>query len=321
MSDSPDLESWQQAATDAVDAIAARLGPRGQWPGWAYADADPAATGRLDIAAPLTALGMLALAELPLAGVPEVLAASRRHLELTVLAEGLWRYYANIPPDTDDSAMCALALGPDHPAVVGRTAQALTGTRLPNGLYPTWFTPGLNPVIDPVPNAHVVAVLGPGPATDDAVAWLIEVVAAGTEVADSVYYLDALDLHIALTRAVAAGVEALRPALAAASARAHARLLADGLSPYRTAQAIIVASHAEEADAVLLADAADHLLASRHATGLWPSDTLFVAGNTDAPGWWHYQSDAVTSALCARALVLASGAAGANGPGWQSATS
>ena len=132
MSDARGPAAWRDAAAAAVTAIAARLGPRGQWPGWVYADADPTASGRLDLAAPVTALGMLALAGVPLPGVPELLARSGRHLELTVLPGGLWRYYANIPPDTDDSAMCALAphcsssiFAPTNPASSRHTGQRI----------------------------------------------------------------------------------------------------------------------------------------------------------------------------------------------------
>lgn len=297
--------AWRDAAAAAVTAVDSRLGPRGQWPGWVYADADPAASGRRDIAAPVTALGMLAFAGLPLPGVPEVLARSGRHLELTVRPGGLWRYYANIPPDTDDSAMCALALGPDHPVVAGRTADSLTATRLADGPFPTWFAPGFAPVVDPVANAHVVAVVGPGPATEAAVAWLGEVIAAGREVAESAYYLDPLDLHVALTRAVGAGVTGLRPALATAAQRAHDRLLTSDLSAHRTAQAVVVAANGHPTEATALAQAADRLLNLRAAPGWWAADTLFVAANTEAPGRWRYQSEAVTSALCARALLVA----------------
>ena len=45
----------------------------------------------------------------------------------------------------------------------------------------------------------------------------------------------------------------------------------------------------------------------RNPDGTWPAETLFVAGNTARPGLWHYQSWAVVTAMCVRALVVAGG--------------
>ena len=294
---------WRNLAEAAVARLAAGLGPRGQWPGWVCPDAAPE-TGRRDLSAPLTALGILALRDLPLAGVDEIVRRSREHIELTVQPGGLWRYYANIPPDTDDTAMCALALGLDHPLVRGQTAASLAATRLADGRFPTWFEPGWTPAIDAVPNAHVVAVIGHGPATAAAIAWLLEVVASGQEVAKSLYYPDPLDLHLALTRAVAAGVDALRPAMEIAALRARERLCGGGLSPYRMAQALVVAAASANPGVAELREAAALLAHQAEPGGGWPADTLYVAGNTELGGLWHYQSWAVVTALCVRALVV-----------------
>ena len=297
---------WLGPAEAAVARLAEGLGSQGQWPGWTVPDAAPG-EGHADLSPPLTALGVLALRDLPVSGIPEVIRRSREHIERTALPGGLWRYYRNIPPDTDDTAMCALALGLDHPVVRGRTAASLAATRLDDGRFPTWFEPGWNPVVDAVPNAHVVAVVGPGPATDAAVAWLLGVVESGREAASSAYYPDPLDLHLALTRAAEAGVEALRPALETAASRALDRLRTEALSPYRTAQALVVAASASLPGGSIPAGAARRLVELAGPDGAWPAETLFVAGNTDRSGLWHYQSWAVVTAMCVRALVAAGG--------------
>jgi hypothetical protein len=214
----------------------------------------------------------------------------------------MWRYYADIPADTDDSAMCALALGPHHPLRTA-TCTALAATVLPDGRFPTWLEPGWDPAVDAVANAHVVAVLGEGEVTAAAVDWLREVVATGREVASCAFYVDPLDVHLAGRRAVEAGVGSLQPALEVAAERAQVRLAAGGLSPYRAAQALLVAG-SEVEPSVLDATRAE-LLAAREESGTWPRETMFVAGRTDAPGRWLYQSWAVVTALCARALVAA----------------
>jgi len=294
---------WREQADLAVNLLANLLGPRGQWPGWVCSEALYEA-GRKDISAPLTALGILALRDLPLAGVDDLVRRSREHIELTVQPGGLWRYYANIPPDTDDSAMCALALGLDHPLVAGRSTLSLAALRGADGRFPTWFEPGWNPVIDPVANTHVVAVIGGGPQTAAAIAWLLDVVATGRERAKSSYYPDPLDLHVALVRALEAGVTALRPAVEIAAVRAQERLGTGGLSPYRIAQAMVVASTAVQPDRPLLKQAAATLAAGADPAGGWPAETLFVCRTGTAGGLLHYQSRAVVTALCLRALVL-----------------
>lgn len=287
-----------------VDYLSRELGPHGQWPGMVFQD-EVTDAGRKDIAPPLTALGVLALRGLPLTGVDDLVRRSLVHIERTVRPGGLWRYYANIPPDTDDSALCALALGREHPLVHGRTSSALIALRLPDGRFPTWFEPGWGPVVDAVANAHATALIGPGPETEAAVVWLLDVVASGREVASSAYYPDPLDLHMALTRAVDAGVETLKPALDIAAERALHRLQMRDLTSYRIAQAIVVAGCASRHSALVLTDAATDLAAQVEPGGCWPADTLFVAGRTGRDGFFRYQSRAVVTALCLRALVVA----------------
>jgi hypothetical protein len=291
------MTTTSDAAQRALQVLAASVGPRGQWPSWAVTDpvTDP---GRRDISPPITAMGILALRGVPEAG--DIIARSVQHLELTVLPGGMWRYYANIPPDTDDSAMCALALGQSHP-LVAQTRATITSTLLPDGRFPTWYEPEWAPAVDVVPNANIVALLGEVTETAAAIDWLLDIVAAGREVESSPFYLDALDVHLAIRRAVDAGVEPLRPALSSAVERAVDRLKSGELSPYRTAQALVVAG--TTTDTAIRDAATRSLLRSRSADGTWSRETLFVAARTDAPGRWLYQSWSVVTALCTRALL------------------
>jgi hypothetical protein len=285
------------AARTALDVVAASLGPRGQWPSWAITEPSPG-PGERDISPPITAMGMLAVQGL--AEADDLLARSRMHLELTVLPGGMWRYYANIPPDTDDSAMCALALGPRH-LIAEQTRATIAATVLPDGRFPTWFEPGWHAAVDAVPNANIVALLGEVEETAAAVEWLVTVIETGHEVQSSLFYIDALDLHLAIRRAVDAGVTSLRSSLAIAQERARQRIAAGGLSPYRCAQAVAVAQGT--LDQPLRDSAHAALLDTRTPDGTWPRETLFVAARADGPGRCLYQSWSVVTALCARALL------------------
>lgn len=284
----------------ALDYVGSVLGPRGQWPGRVAPDTAPQ-SGQRDLSPPLSALGALALLDVP--GAEHLVHRTREHIALTALPEGAWRYYATIPPDTDDTAMCVLALGEDHADLRRRAAAWLASTVGADGLFPTWVEPGWSPVVDAVPNAHVVAVLGAVPTTARAIDWLDHAVRTGAEVEQSTYYPDALDLHVALTRAVRAGVFSLQPTVEVAAVRATARL--DDPVPYRLAQAIVVASAGGAASPAELATAAEHLVASQHEDGSWPAHVLFRATSTAHEGWLEYSSVAITTALCAQALTAA----------------
>jgi hypothetical protein len=299
--------TWSSHTDAAVAAIEGVLGKRGQWPGWVVMQNAPLESTR-DMAPPLSALGMLCLAGVPGSGA--VLARSAEHLRLTVLPGGVWRYYANIAWDTDDTAMCALALGPTH-ALANDTRRSLQNARGEDGLFLTWpLTPPHEQGVDAVANAHVVAALGPDPLTAHAVDWLLGLVSEGTETAHCCYYPDPLDTHMAIGRAVAAGVEALVPALTMAAPRAVARLEDRRLPSYRRAQAILVAL-AGGVPAPDLRSAADVLAQQQQGDGFWAPEALYTAVSTqDVGGLALYTSRAVTTALCARALVAVQRAAG-----------
>lgn len=301
MSYRPNTVGAGDAISAGVDAISAALGPRGQWPGTVVPDAAPHASRR-DMAAPLTALGVLCLRGTP--GSDAVVAASLEHIQATVLAGGVWRYYANIPWDTDDTAMCALALGTGHPAVA-ETIRTLRGLTLVEGLFPTWVEPGWAPCVDAVVNAHIVALLGESSTTAPAIAWLNGVVANASERQHCAFYPDSLDTHMAITRAVNAGVAGLGPALTLAADRALTRLADGGLSAYRTAQAVVVAATAGKAEPSRLQPTINRLLQLQEAHGMWPAESLFtVASTEDYGGAVHYTSAAVVTALCVRALAI-----------------
>lgn len=288
------MNAIHQTREQALGRLAEALGPRGQWPGCVVPTVSGVAPMR-DLSAPLTALGVLALRGVE--GAEPIIERSLEHIRLTVRPGGMWRYYANVPVDTDDSAMCALALGPDDPIVADNRATLAT-LRQSDGLFPTWVELGWTPCVDAVANAHVAGVLGDGPLTERAVAWLNRIVTEGREADHCIFYPDPLDLHMAVTRAHAAGVHGLSTAVGIAAMRARDRLRTDDLSAYRVAQAMVVAGASDE-----VASARARLLDLRQDDGTWPADTLYVAGNTRHGGLWQYQSWAVVTALAIRALV------------------
>ena len=291
----------QQGIDAGLQAIDKGVGRRGQWPGAFGLSADDT-TAEEDLTPTLTALGILALQGLHQPRADEIIGRSRAHVRATVLPGGLWRYFANIPADVDDSAICALSLGADE--ATESTRDSLLAVRMPDGLFPTWFEPGWEPAVDAVANAHAVAWIGECEETHSAIDWLDRVVMSGTETENSVYYPDPLDLHVAISRAVARGVARLTDCLDAAAERALNRLNEPLLSAHRIAQAIIVVT-ASNHSADLPQQAFSRLLSLQQTDGCWAAETLYAARATESKGVMRYRSRLVTTALCVAALARA----------------
>lgn len=148
------------------------------------------------------------------------------------------RLVADLPPDGDDTALAWLALMRGGRRTAGQARSVLpalferlrlTGSRRGDppwarrGLYRTWFGPDGGPP-DACVNANILAVLAEAGCLDDgavaplnAALSMLEVDASGLRVL-APFYAHAAELSIALDRAVDAGVMALAPAAARASA-------------------------------------------------------------------------------------------------------
>jgi hypothetical protein len=291
----------QQGIHAGLQAIDKGVGRRGQWPGAFGISADDTEAEE-DLTPTLTALGILALQGLHQPHADEIIERSRAHVRATVLPGGLWRYFANIPADVDDSAICALSLGADEATT--STRDSLLAVRMPDGLFPTWFEPGWKPAVDAVANAHAVAWIGECEETRIAIDWLDQIVRSGTEIESCVYYPDPLDLHVAISRAVARGVSRLAACLEVAATRALGRLNEPHLSGHRIAQAIIVVTASNQA-ADVPRHAVSRLLSLQQQDGSWAAETLYAARATDSHGVIRYRSRLVTTALCVAALARA----------------
>jgi len=299
-----------EAAVDAgLRHVAARLGPGGQWPSRRHERADRTDAGRHEISPCVTALGVLALAGVDHPLADTIRRRSRAHLAGAMQPPGLWRYYGDFPCDVDTSALAALALG-DPWLAEGRYAAAFLGARLADGRFRIWMVPG-DPVAgepDVVANANAVAVLGQRAETETAVRWITDVVEQGRAADAAWYYRDELDLALATQRAVDAGVVALQRSASASARRAAVRLDVDAatLSPHRLAQAIVAAAWDASASVdEALAPAQALLAAQQRPDGSWAADLFSVGPQPPDPPRFWFVSEAVTTALCVRALTVA----------------
>jgi hypothetical protein len=285
------------AVVSALAAIDASLGSSGQWSGEFGVVGDPDGM-RKDSSPALTAQGILALWDVgPAAALRE---RSREHVRRTVLPGGLWRYFANIPADVDDSAMCALALG-DDARETAQTGARLLSLQTREGRFPTWFEPGWDPAFDAVTDAHALAWIGASKSTHATAEWLRDIVLAEGESRHLRFYRDALDLHVALCQALDRGVALVGPGVAAAAARAETSLNDGNLSSHRRAQAILVALHGS-APSTAIGAAVDRLVAQQSPDGLWEPEVLYSSRTVGTGLPVIFRSRTVTSALCVAAI-------------------
>jgi hypothetical protein len=267
-----------RSAEGAVAALRAMQRPSGELP--TYEAPTPDMAGALPYAASVYTTTFAVHALRRFAGQPmadEALAAAVAHLRAERNPDGSWSYEGRattrVPPDLDDTACAAAALGALGERPDLRVFRLLwENEAAPGGPYYTWA--GVNSgahllarQLDALVNANVVfcaAMAGfdlPG-----ASAYLRERIAAGDLTPASDYCLTPHLLVYALARAVADG-PARELAPAAPALLAHARAL-DGGEPFRlacAAAALLALGDGESARPLLGA-----LLDTQGPDGSWP---------------------------------------------------
>ncbi len=322
-------ERLRQAARAAVerglDFLESVVAPDG-WPCWRY-DSTRLVGARHREYPPFAAgLGLLALDVCHHPRARALVARTRDFLRSCMQYPGIWSYLPDLPPAVDDTAICALAVGP-HPwlrmgRLWGRNLDVILSHRDGDGRFVAWmpgedWPPGLDNEVDAVVNANVLAYMGDHAETQAAQRWIETVVAERREAEASPYYIEPVDLHFALARAsrFRDGILGeLRPTLAS---RILERLGADGGfgDPMRTAQALsAVDMLAFDLDEAVLAAVLERLIEAQRRDGSWrpclawkepPGWADWVAANEDplhARPPRGFASEAMTTAFCIEAM-------------------
>ena len=248
---------------------------------------------------------------------------------------GLWRHWprthphhAQLPPDMDDTACAAAALGDDAP---NRRALLLANRRS-DGLFLTWFVPrprwtGARHLratlpqllhlrtlamffrrtsarpgdVDAVVNANALFHLGAFAGRERVVAHLLRVLRNGAEDRCDKWYEDPFVVRYFLSRALQAEPDA-RALIVARTEDA----------PRRTALHVALAITALGRCGVAAPEAdVAHLLASQRPSGAWPRAALYHGGRQRLgndrfapphPATPHWGSEALTTAFAVEAL-------------------
>ena len=304
--------SLQAAMAESVERgvayLEATVGADGAWSGRRYENLDLAGAGVQEQPPFIAALGILSLAEAPGAG--RVIACTRRGLSACMEYPGVWRYWPTLPADSDDTAVCSLAVGAHPLILLGRNIERLIGSRDDDGRFPTWLVPRdaaswFRNDVDAVVNANVLAYLGDRPETRGAQYWVEELIERGDPGAALVHYADALDLYAAAARASDLGRPVLARVAPLLAERIKARLGAglDGGNELRTAQALAALAVLDaNVDLQEAKRALAGLVDTQRADGGWGEYLAWKDERTPAQPV-GFGSEALTAAVCIEALA------------------
>jgi hypothetical protein len=300
----------------------------------------------------ITALGVIALAEIEHPEARAIVDAGVRFLLEEREGPGLWRYWSRssaqvdtTPPDADDTACCSRAVAVRGHRTSGNVA-VLKATAAPDGRFHTWLIPRERAGtlrtwwalrderraatramrdelwrtteaelddIDAVVNANVCNYLGPQPMTCAAAEWVASIVRSGDDSGDK-WHRSPYALWAAVADGSRRGITAFSDLGPLLVERISGTVRADGTvgTSYETGLALSTLITFGAPDELCRA-VGDGLLAQQHDDGSWPLDVCYHGGPREVFGW---ASAALTSAVALRALWrLGSpdGSAGARG--------
>lgn len=222
--------------------------------------------------------------------------------------ESTWRYWVKdwpiaIPADLDDTACCLKLLG----GSLSREQRAcgiaqVIRNREASGLYKTWIldTAEHNDV-DSVVNANVVAFLGSGSNTIDAIEYLIGVVDADKCRESSHYYLSEMSLFHAIALARESGVLDFDKV----ARRIVARIVDSSFqgNVLESAQAISTLLALGQDGGDWLGLTVERILEAQSPDGSWPLVPFYSGPRHPAPTSYWFGSREMTSAHCVEALA------------------
>lgn len=303
----------RNAIERGFDFLETAVNADGSWPSALYLNLELCGTPRIERPPFVAALGCLSLDECPGPRSQRLRDRSRAFLMSVMEYPGVWRYWASLPPDLDDTAVCSLAVGRHFLLALGRTLPKVFRERDGEGRFKTWMAKGDRTSdwddIDSVVNANVVVWLGDQTQTEGAQRWLRTLIDERREAGSSWYYPDTMDLYAALSRLGSdpAGVNGVLRGLSAALAdRILSRRVPSGHfgDAQRTAQALAALDRLQawpsDSEA---ARAADYLLRSQCADGSWPSGLVWQGPPPPNPPSAGFTSEALVTAYCMESLT------------------
>lgn len=251
------------------------------------------------------ALGALSIRDLGHPLAQSIVERTRAYTISRMHPTGLWRYWPTLELDADSSSICNLLVGPHAVLVSGWYKKILLLHRNDEGLFHTWLAEQDTNDADAVVNANVVTCLGNIPETQSAQRWLERLIRSGEEANEIHYYMDAMELYNAITRAHrvhGSMFENILPSMKTriANRRAEDGSYGDGL---RTALAV---STLAQLGSPLSGRAAhrtiENLVDRQQEDGGWPDCSLSCGPFWPMERAFEFMSRAFDTAACLQAL-------------------
>ena len=305
------VEAARSAIGRGLGFLETAVEPDGAWPSRLYENHDLTGPWNEERAPFAPAFGLVALAVCDDPRAEALRSRTRAFLFHHMEYPGVWRYWPNLPPDLDDTALCSLAAGPHPWLVFGRNVGPILSNRDREGRFLTWMLPHDGPDaagndvsswndVDSVVNANTIAWLGNNPETEGAQRWIETLIEEHREEGSAPWYPCPMDIYVAVARAscIAKPVFArLRPALA--SRIIERRKTGGGFGDVlRTAQALSALDMLggwEREESVR--PSVERLIESQRPDGSWPECLAWLAGPLGG-----IASEALTTACCIEAL-------------------
>ena len=312
----PSRDQAQSAIARGLAFLDRSVGADGVWPCIRYEDAGLTGPGELEKNPGMAGFGVLALESCddPLARA--IWSRSRNFLFRTMQRPGLWRYWPQIPPDVDDTAICSLAVGARTLLLFGSNIEPILSNRDAEGRFLTWMLgPGLpefTPDICPVVNANVISYLGDRTETRAAQHWLETLIEERREVGQSRHYIEPMNLYHAVARASCLAAPAfarLRPTLVS---RIVERREDDGMfgDPLYSSLALLALDMLGALQWEEMRPTLAQLLEAQRPDGGWPGGVHYVASPAlieqslalaHGPIYWFF-TEAIPTACCIELL-------------------
>lgn len=297
----------REATGRGLEYLTAAVAADGAWPSMKYGERRLAGPCERETVPFVAALGALSLAACRDPRAAVLCERARAGLKARMEAPGVWRYWAGLPPDLDDTSICSLVVPPHVWTLLGRTEAAVLSRRDGEGRFLTWFA--AQPTaesswddVDSVVNANVVAWLGDGEHTRAAQEWLETLIREGREDGTSWYYADTIELYAALARARELRAPAFRAIGPLLVERIASRRRGDGGygDAQTTAQAVTALHRLGQAPE---REAVEYLLGAQAPNGGWASGVVWQGPTPPTPPHVFFASSALCTARCIEAIV------------------
>jgi hypothetical protein len=230
--------------------------------------------------------------------------------EMTI--DGLWRYWtkrhqSTMIPDIDDTCCASFIVKKKIPDIASLNLNTILCNRTDRGLFKTWIRdPSYERNdVDSVANANVVLYLGEREETAAACRYIIKSISGNREHGTFKYYIDALSLYYAVSRAYFNGITSfgiLIPKLADKIVHLQNNDGSFG-NELLTGLAVCTLLNIGSDEEAVMEDAVQYLLSQQYEDGSFRRIAYYQWPESPTEILFWFGSEELTTSICLEALV------------------